>query len=235
MHAETVQALQSISVSRAAGAPMNINLSALPHAALTYANAGEDMALRKIFKRRIVDGLGGLYVDVGCAAPVSLSNTFLFYCLGWRGLCIDPNPVAPPYWKEMRPEDVFISAAVGEQEGSAKLFQHKTNLGMHQISDVLPSSEFDDVPINVPMRRLDTLFAQHIGDKAIQFMDVDVEGVELSVLRSNDWSRWRPEALIIEDHNFDMLEPRRSEVIAYLMDQGYRLDSKVANNIILLA
>ena len=34
----------------------------------------------------------GVYVDIGSNHPFDLSNTFFFdRCLGWRGLCIEPN------------------------------------------------------------------------------------------------------------------------------------------------
>ena len=36
----------------------------------------------------------GVYVDLATNHPVVISNTFfLDRCLGWKGLCIEPNPV----------------------------------------------------------------------------------------------------------------------------------------------
>ena len=82
---EVVKVLQSISTQRLARAPMSFTLGMLPHAALTFSMAGEDMAMRKLLKRHVVAGKG-TYVDIGCGAPDSISNTCLFYCMGWRGL-----------------------------------------------------------------------------------------------------------------------------------------------------
>ena len=211
---------------------MNIDLASLPHAALSFANAGEDMALRKLLKHRIARRQGGMYLDIGCAAPISISNSYLFYCLGWRGVCVDPNPEAAPYWKESRPEDIFINAAVGEREGSTRLFLHKSNLGMHVIGDVPPSDDYAGDTV-VPVRRLDNILAEHAKGREIQFLSLDVEGAELGVLKSNAWDTWRPEYILIEVKDFDILTPRNSETIKYLLELGYTLDSKVSENVVL--
>lgn len=234
MHPETVQVLRSISCERPAQASMSLDLGALPHAALSYSNAGEDMALRKLLKHRVVSQKGGAYIDVGCSAPVSMSNTYLFYSLGWRGVCIDPYADAAPYWKESRPQDILVTAAVGETEGTTTLFRHKTNLGMHTIGSTPPSPDFDD-GITVPLRRLDSILSEHALGRQFQLMSIDVEGAELGVLKSNDWKRWRPEFIIIEERDFDMMNPAASAPIKFLLDLGYKLDSKVAANVVLRA
>ena len=56
-------------------------------------------------------------------------------------------------------------------------------------------SNFSDV--SVELRTLRSIFEQH-EVKVINFMKVDVEGLELEVLKSNDWSRYRPEIICIE-------------------------------------
>ena len=178
---------------------MALNLDMLPHAALTFAISGEDMALRKLLKKHVIAG-HGTYVDIGCAAPDSASNTCLFYCLGWSGPCVDANPVAAPYWAAKRPKDKFVCAAVSDQAGEINLFRHKSNLGMHIVTHatIPPSQDFHDNPERIPIRRLDSLFAEHIGERPIQLLSMDIEGSELSALQSNDWDRWRPEVIIIE-------------------------------------
>jgi len=45
----------------------------------------------------------GVFVDVGAFHPIHLSNTFFFErCLGWRGLCAEPNPSWAPYFGAYR-------------------------------------------------------------------------------------------------------------------------------------
>ena len=84
------------------------------------------------------------------------------------------------------------------------------------------------------MRRLDALFADHLGDTQIQFMSIDVEGAELGVLRSNDWVRWRPELIMMECLGFDFTAPLALPAVAYLAERGYRLDSKLGENLVFI-
>jgi hypothetical protein len=45
----------------------------------------------------------GIYLDLGANHPEALSNTFFFEkCLGWRGVCLEPNPQYFDAWKESR-------------------------------------------------------------------------------------------------------------------------------------
>jgi hypothetical protein len=48
---------------------------------------------------------------------------------------------------------------------------------------------------------------------------VDSEGVDLEVLKTNDWSRYRPWVIAVEDHT----QACESEVESFCIGQGYRL------------
>jgi hypothetical protein len=56
----------------------------------TYSQHGEDRLILDYFKK-----LGrptGTYVDVGANYPIKISNTYLLYRSGWRGLTVEPIP-----------------------------------------------------------------------------------------------------------------------------------------------
>ena len=228
--------LRSIGLARSYYAPKELLVDELPKASLSYALAGEDLALRQLFKQRFLARQRGIYVDIGCSEPVSISNTFLFYCCGWRGLCVDANAQHADAWAAIRKADTFINAAIGEEPGEALLFRHKTNHGRNQIADGPhpPSEEFHPSPLRVPMQRLDALLEKHIGDQQIQFMTIDVEGAELGVLRSNDWAKWRPEVILLECAAFDFMAPRADPTVSFLLERNYALHLKVGGNVILV-
>jgi FkbM family methyltransferase len=214
------------------GIPMTlvVRRSALPYADLTYSVRGEDMLLKRHFKRRLTEK--GIYVDVGCSQVFSISNTFGFYCLGWRGLCVDANPFLASSWREHRPEDQFVAAAVGETPGETQFFLHRENQGMSVVGDAA-EGDFDP-PVPIPVERLDALLSKHIGERRIQFLSIDVEGGELGVLRSNDWRRWRPEVVLMECAGFDFTDPFGAPTVAFLREQGYRLDQRIGANVLMV-
>jgi hypothetical protein len=221
--------LQLIGQSRHWRAPQQVTAAALHHADLSFALAGEDLYLRSIFKRRLV--VPGTYVDIGCAAPVSASNSYLFYSLGWRGICADPNPSYVPKWAQSRPEDIYLPCAVGLTEGPCFFFQHLFNKGRSEIKST-PESMGDDFapPIPMTMRRLDAIFSEHLKGRDIQFMSIDVESSGLDAIRSNDWDRFRPEIIVLECRDLSLDRPNENTSISFLRDQSYELIGAIASN-----
>jgi FkbM family methyltransferase len=230
MHHEVSAVLRQISKDRPAPAPFELNLATINHAALSYAVGGEDLVLRKLLKPHLRDKR--VYVDIGCYTPAAGSNTYQFYCLGWSGLCVDANSELVPYWQQIRPRDKFVVAAVSDIEGTTRLNHHPKNHGMHRVADVEPLPEHTPGP-EVVRRRLDSLFEEHIGEAPIHLMSMDIEGSEMSALRSNDWNRWRPLWIIIEAIESDITNLRSHEALAFLFDLGYRAEAKIHDNVIL--
>jgi hypothetical protein len=50
---------------------------------------GDDIQLKKLLKVQ----KPGVYVAIGSWHPVKASNSYFFYLRGWKGICIDPNPI----------------------------------------------------------------------------------------------------------------------------------------------
>lgn len=215
--------------------PGAVTVESLLYAQLSYSMSGEDSFLAKHFKDRLRAKQPGVYVDIGAGAIWDISNTFFFYCQGWRGLCVDANPQTTAEWKQWRGRDAHVTAAIGAREGPAFWHAHKSNWGMARVSEdgQAPGTDWA-AGTPVPMRRLDTLFTEHLSGAAIQFMTIDVEGAELSVLKSNDWTRWRPELILMECLGFDFAAPLALEPVRYLADQGYRMTDKLGENLVLV-
>ena len=57
--------------------------------------------------------------------------------------------------------------------------------------------------------------------QAIDFMNIDVEGLSLQVLKSNDWSRYRPSVLAVEDDDLGSLMDEPTEIVTFMRSHGY--------------
>jgi len=55
----------------------------------TYAQHGEDILVLEYL--RGYDKSSGIYVDVGANHPTRISNTYLMYRNGFKGISIEPN------------------------------------------------------------------------------------------------------------------------------------------------
>lgn len=182
----------------------------------TYAQHGED-----IIAEALLPEAQGFYVEVGAFHPVSISNTYLFYRKGWRGIVIDPAPNTARLFQQRRPEDRLIACAVSEMEGERSF-------------DIMPAGETNRLgenggseksagrplySIKVPCRRLASLLDEQLPPgRIIDFLTVDAEGHDLNVLRSNDWQKYRPRVIAVEDFQ----SPAQSPICQFLSQQGYK-------------
>jgi FkbM family methyltransferase len=167
----------------------------------SWAQEGEDLILARMF-----DGQrDGYYVEVGSHHPFRFSNTYYFYRRGWQGLCIDPLPGTRARFARWRPRDVALEMGIGE--APATLTYHLFNEpAINTFSPELAAER--DGHNNwrllgrreVPVQPLAAVLHSRLprGLREIDFLSVDVEGLDLSVLRSNDWTRWRPRIVIAE-------------------------------------
>lgn len=92
------------------------------HMKVHFSQTGEDTILLQLMN---TDGSKppGTYVDIGCFDPFKISNTYLFYKLGWSGINVDPNPNTIAMFSTSRPRDVNALAACGSYGGYLDYYQ----------------------------------------------------------------------------------------------------------------
>lgn len=167
---------------------------------ITYAQNREDLLLEAFFH----DQKKGFYVDVGGFDPDYDSVTKLFYLKGWSGINIEPQPDQYKKFEKRRKRDINIDAAISDTSGTTKLRIYQSG-GLSTLSNVLKkkyaqtsSAETDTYKEEaVRLVRLDDLFKKY-NVTNIDFMKVDVEGLEKQVLKSNNWKKYRPRVLCVE-------------------------------------
>lgn len=166
---------------------------------MSMSQFGEDVILAQLFRGQQF----GFYVDVGALHPASMSNTYALHRRGWRGINIEPQPHHLALFEQFRPDDVNLGFAVGTNPGIVKF--HVDESYSSVIGPNGPAGRNldgdDAVPIEVPMVSLAELLREHGPDTGIiDLLDVDCEGTDIDVLRSNDWNRFRPRVVLVERH-----------------------------------
>lgn len=188
----------------------------------SYGQFGEDAIVQAMLKSK----KRGFYVDVGAFHPTLYSNTYGLYRSGWRGLVIDPNDGLRRIFKLIRPRDTFVVAAVGSTE--AMLTYHRFADASYNTFDTQEAAtrvrerglvEESSREVRVELLR-NILHAN--GVTAIDFMNIDVEGMDVAVLEGHDWAI-RPRVIAIEDDSFDVVRASDSAVWRFLSEKGYIL------------
>jgi FkbM family methyltransferase len=192
---------------------------------ISFARAGDDIQLMKL----ISNNLPGTYVDIGSWHPVKASNTYYFYLRNWKGICIDPNPELKQLYKQFRPKDNFINAGIGNSNTSMDYYMLPES-SMNTFSyDFLVQHHLEDKivkKINVPLLSLKEILDKNLNKKdRLDFFDIDVEGLDLEVLKTNDWNKYRPKVIIIES-DLSIKKDVNSEIVKYLELQNYKFIGK---------
>ncbi len=190
------------------------------------------MVLARVFEHRA----NGFYIDVGAHHPTRFSNTYLFYQRGWRGINIDAMPGSMAAFDNLRSRDINIETAIGEKPGSMPF--HIFNESALNTFDFTLAKERDGTDkyriVEIKQIQVQTLakvLEEYLpSGMPIDFLSVDVEGLDLEVLRSNDWNLYRPEYILAEDFSQEMIKDAlHSPMAAFLDSVGYGLFAKTAH------
>jgi FkbM family methyltransferase len=174
---------------------------------ISYAQNGEDILLRRVF-----DGQReGFYIDIGANDPIENSVTRLFSMAGWRGVNVEPVPSAFDRLRADRPLDVNLNLGVSDQAGSLRLYAMPGLESYTAIPEILTGYFGADpdaiIEHDIPVVTLREICEQYVLDRPIDFLKIDVDGHELPVIASGDWSQWRPRVVLVEDHGTHLWEP----------------------------
>lgn len=183
-------------------------LSSYRYINLSYSQEGEDLFLLRYFNSKE----NGFYVDVGAHHPKRFSNTYVFYQLGWKGINIDAMPNSMQLFNRVRSRDINLEVGISKEEG--ELTYHifnETALNTFSESEAILKNESPNYSIerkvNVQTVPLSKLLETHLPkDQQIDFLSVDVEGLDLEVIESNDWNKYRPHLVLIEDLDREALD-----------------------------
>jgi hypothetical protein len=194
----------------------------------SFAQEGEDLILKIHFQGKTTPGF---YVDVGAFHPFRFSNTYLFYRQGWRGINLDATPGVMSAFERHRPRDINLQQPIanGRHELPFYIFNEPALNGFSKTLSEARDAGAAPGPYHIvetialqtaPLREV---LAHHLpAGQAIDFMSVDAEGLDLDVLRSNDWDRYRPEIVLAEAADGTGLEAvANSELSRFMREKGY--------------
>jgi len=184
------------------------------------AKAWESRLVWDYFK----DLSNGVFIECGANHPVNFSQTWFLEQQGWSGLLIELNPELCALLRAHRPNSQIFETAVGSpaQVGEVGVRLAQSH-GHTSLLRPLAGQKVSDRKLRVSLRTLDSILAAS-GLTRIDFLSIDVEGLELDVLLGFDLQRWRPQLIFIEDEFEDYSKHR------YLVAGGYRLVRRTSYN-----
>lgn len=179
------------------------------------SQAGQDRFINEHFFH---NRKGGFFLDIGAHDGQSFSNTWFFEKdLEWKGICFEPLPHLFAQLKACR-DCICINACVSDIDGTLPFLhvdscdemlsglcgtfnQNKLNAVINDITAFGGELKV----IQVPSVRLDSILAEY-GVTHVDFLSLDVEGHELEVLKTIDFSKVTIDVITVEnDYNDESL------------------------------
>lgn len=159
----------------------------------------------------------GTYAEIATQNPVEGSNTFFYdACLGWKGLCVEANPVTHVQIHRVRSCEL-VPTCVSRTDGEHVSFLLKDDAGgiehtnKNKLEWKTPAQK-----VNLVCMSLERMLTRRSITR-LDYLSLDVEGHELEVLKGVNWNRTAINSMTIET-----TEESLPGIEGYLKSVGYK-------------
>lgn len=193
----------------------------------SYAMDGEDLAIDQFIKKKDK----GFYVDIGAHHPIHRNNTQLLHNRNWEGINIDVNKFSIDLFNFLRPNDLNLLTAISDQEGEIIFYYQKQFSQLNTTDKKIAHEHFngDFKERSVKCQTIQNILnhSKYKGIK-IDFLNIDVEGAEMKVLKTLNFEIYDPGIICIEilgyrelDVSEREIQIKNDEIYKYLVNKNY--------------
>ncbi len=191
----------------------------------TYSDSfGEDLFVNNYFLSQDK----GIYVDIGCNQPKINSLTYLLYKKGWRGINCDISKRCIRLYKLFRSKDANLNISVGQTEKKVKSFIFYENCTMNTVDKEFSNYTLKSVNKEPEIRIIKQKTLNQIlienNIRSIDYLNIDVEGYEMEVLKGFSINKYYPKLVSIEIHD-DECPPIKNKIYMFFIKKNYKLVS----------
>lgn len=209
-----------------------------------YSQYGEESVLDSFFSGKEK----GFCVDVGASDGELNSNSrYLIESLKWSAVLIEPNKILFDHAKNLyknTPEVMLLNIAIHTKKGKMPLHLYgKWREGDDRPGQSSTLSEkfkqyiidresswegsyinrYEDTPAIVDCVTLKSVLKD---TPKVDFLSIDTEGVDMEVLKSNDWELYRPSLICSE-----LMSMPEKDIVQFMSSVGYKTYTKTQDNI----
>lgn len=206
-----------------------------------YGQCAEDIivsALIRAFALRYGKTLSSLtYLEIGAHHPIATSATYLLHKrYHMSGVLVEANPHLIADLKRIRPYDTIVEAAVTDKPDAMVSFtisqsSELSSLNPDFITTWPGKGGGMAETISVQAIRMNALMQRFFAKTPPVYMSVDVEGIDLHLLKDMDLSRYRPCIVQVEPSEH-FLVGNTKDIINYMSEKNYVLLAQTDVNLI---
>jgi FkbM family methyltransferase len=194
----------------------------------SFAQAGEDVIVQYLFNKLKIKR--PTYLDIGANLPVLGNNTYFFYNKGSRGVCVEPDPDLYRKIQRCRPKDTNLNYGIGvNNHASADFFIFPDpHSGWNTFSKEEAEQRERGTGIRIkeikksPLKSINEVIAENF-ETYPNFLSIDVEGLDLAILETIDFEKYKPEIICAETITFSPIRQgeKISEIADFLKTKNY--------------
>tara|TARA_Y100000768_G_C23785274_1_gene589981 strand:+ start:90 stop:788 length:699 start_codon:yes stop_codon:yes gene_type:complete len=187
---------------------------------ISYSFGGCDLLINYIFKNQSK----GFYIDIGCQNPIANSNTYLLHKKGWTGMNIDLDQKNIDLFNLSRPNDINLCLALSSSNEIKNLYFYHEGSAVNSLSHELPNYKNDSPTIKKIKTHIFNNVLEQYNIKTIDYLNIDVEGHELEVLKGFNIKKYNPKVISIEylDLSLKKLEFKNNKIENVLNSDIYK-------------
>ena len=196
----------------------------------TYTQYGEDLIIKNylLHYKKISNGK---YLDIGAYHPILHSNTYILHKNNYTGFCVDLEDYKLKNFKFYRGNKVkLIKGAVTEnkKDNEIDFYYFSRSIGEY----ITVSKEFIEKRlaklkkkypnISYKTQKIKNIYINDLFREVgkINFLNIDVEGINNKILSEADLSIIDPEIICVEDTESFFV---KDEKLDFFKDKGYQL------------
>lgn len=172
----------------------------------------------------------GFFIEIGANDGFTFSNTvYLEEKFQWKGLLIEANP---KYLSslEKRKNSLIINKAIFDTTGYIEFVDAGLYGGIKsEIDDIHSKHTLNAKTLKLPCDNIENIFKSYknIIPDLIDFISIDVEGVELMIVKQLLKTKYKFKCGVIEVNNRSL---ERLEITKILNGSGYFIDANYSQN-----
>lgn len=197
---------------------------------VSVAQSGEDTIVEYVLMVLGIKLSDEYYLDLGANHAKQLSNTYMLYKKGMRGVLVEANPQLIGELKFYRSEDVILNKCISNHSDESLQFYIMSGDGlsctsMDAVNEMIeknPQLYIKDT-ITVDTITVNQILQKYFS-KAPILLSIDIEGQQESILQTLDYDKYAPLIVIVEriDYGTTIATKKRKDLIADIMSQnGY--------------
>lgn len=176
-----------------------------------YSQSNQDKWVCELFKFK----KDGYFVDVGASNGIHINNTYcLEQFLNWNGICIEADTNIFNQLTNNR-KCLKVNAAVSDKNGTCEFLLDSLSK-QHNVMECTT---------------LDYILEKCKAPQEIDYISIDIEGMEYQVLSALNFNKWNIKSMTIEHNSYLEGEFNKNRIFELLTKNGF---TRVVNDVLCL-